>query len=205
MKKFALSALVLAMALPAHADVLALKAGVDAWAVDSKTNDVYGGDDTAGSYYVAFEHFIPLIPNVRLRQTSVETSALAFDMTDVTAYYEMLDNDLIAFDLGLTLTNYSNGRFRAQQFDEWEPSIYGNVKIGVPATNFGLFTELNFGSFTDSSVVDAQAGLEYTIGLVAADVNLRAGYRVIDNDFGFVAGDGKAWADGAFAGVEVHF
>ncbi len=206
MKKFSLAMLGLAMALPAQADMfLGAKVGADLWTVDSKVNDASGGSDNTGSFYVAVEHFIPLIPNVRLRQTNIDTRDVAFKQTDYTAYYEILDNRVIAFDIGLNMANISSGRFETQTFDEWQPSVYGNVEIGIPATNFRLFTDLYFSNINKTSTVDGQAGVMYTVGMYAFDLNLRAGYRVMDYDMDWVRGDGAAFIDGVFAGIELDF
>ncbi len=92
-------------------------------------NDL-GLDDSAASYvYVAFEHPVPLIPNIKLARTELDqdgsstlTNTIEFDgqvyaantaldskidlsHTDATLYYEILDN-WVNLDLGLTLRKY---------------------------------------------------------------------------------------------------
>ncbi|MGF1689083.1 TIGR04219 family outer membrane beta-barrel protein [Photobacterium japonica] len=213
MKKLALSAVAAAVALsaalPAQAAVLlGVKAGADAWFTDAKVNDVRASDDsnTSGSYYVALEHFIPLIPNARIRYTDVDNGNVAFGQTDFTAYYEILDNDAIALDVGVTLSQFSSGEFGTESFDEWLPNVYGNVELGIPMTPLSVFGDVNFGSFDGSSTVDGQAGVKWSIPLVALDLNMRAGYRVMDYDFDFVRNSaGQFYADGWFAGVELDF
>jgi len=82
-----------------------------------------------GSYFVALEHPIPLIPNIKLVSTTLDTLgdanfngsfefdnvvydgntnlATTFDASyiDYTFYYEVFDNDLLTFDFGLTVRN----------------------------------------------------------------------------------------------------
>ncbi len=89
--------------------------------------------DAAGYYYLAIEHGIPVLPNVRLAhtdmqetgrnilrteitydgQTFAEDSLVVTDVdlshTDLTLYYQLLDNWL-NLDLGLTGRNF-NGEF----------------------------------------------------------------------------------------------
>ncbi len=123
----------------AQADtVLGIYAGAGMWKSD------YSGDAGAVSinidqlglkeenneyYYVALEHPVPIIPNIRLYHTALETTGLgtisqdftldnqtfttntevATDLdlthTDATLYYEVLDN-WINLDFGLTLRKY---------------------------------------------------------------------------------------------------
>lgn len=84
-------------------------------------------DENQGSFFVALEHPIPLIPNIKIASTTLDTvggatitstfnfegnpydanSALdtTFDASyiDYTFYYELFDNDLFIFDFGLTV------------------------------------------------------------------------------------------------------
>ncbi len=207
MKKLILSAaaVAVAFAVPAQAaTLLGAKVGADAWFTDAKVNNVNNGDDTAASLYVAVEHFIPLVPNLRIRYNDIDTGSVAFGQTDYTAYYEILDNDAVAFDIGLTVSKFNAGKFEGESFSEWQPSLYGNVEVGIPMTPVSVFGDLNFGSYDSTSTVDGQAGVKWTLPLIAADLNLRAGYRVMDYDFDFIKNsDGKVKLDGWFAGIEI--
>lgn len=86
-------------------------------------------DDSATFFYVAIEHPIPLLPNLKLARTDMEqkgsstlTEEIEFDgnvyeadaevestidlsHTDATLYYELLDN-WVNFDLGLTVRQF---------------------------------------------------------------------------------------------------
>lgn len=216
MKKLNLSLAALAVAgafaMPAQAAVLlGAKVGADAWYADAKVNDVRADDtNVQGSYYAAFEHFIPLVPNAKIRYTGVQsngalTENVEFTQYDLIAYYEILDNDLISFDIGLNLQKFE-GDFGPRKFDEWQPAVYSDVRLGIPATPVSLFGTFSFGSFDDTSTVDAEAGVLFTLGLVAADLNFKAGYRVQDYDFAYFDGNpGKFYNDGFFGGVEFNF
>ncbi|KDM90360.1 TIGR04219 family outer membrane beta-barrel protein [Photobacterium galatheae] len=218
MKKTMLSAAAVAVALatavPAQADMLlGGTVGADAWFSSAEINDaVDGGDNTVPSFYASFEHFVPLIPNARIAYANIEADAVAFKQTDLTAYYEILDNDLVSVDVGVSLIKFADGEYNAQGHvqtfnDEWQPAIYGNVEIGFPMTPLTAFAEGNMGEFDGTSTLDAKAGLKFTIPLVAADLNLRGGYRVMDYDFDAINNPlgGKVKLDGFFAGVEVDF
>lgn len=84
-------------------------------------------DENQGSFFVALEHPIPLIPNIKIASTTLDTVGGAnitgsftfegetydanstldttFDASyiDYTFYYELFDNDLFIFDFGLTV------------------------------------------------------------------------------------------------------
>lgn len=123
--------------------ILGLYAGVGIWQADVDgtakeagtassldINDSFGSvDDNYNFYYVALEHPVPVIPNIRLQVTDVSvnkagtlssnvtldgtnftastavTTTIDFSHTDATLYYELLDNWL-NLDLGLTFRQF---------------------------------------------------------------------------------------------------
>lgn len=112
---------------------LGVYAGAQAWQMESSggfsnTNALTNfnfDDETKGNIYVAFEHFVPLIPNIKVAHTDMGTagdvtlksnftfggqlflaqSAVNADVqltnTDIVFYYEILDNDLVSIDIGI--------------------------------------------------------------------------------------------------------
>lgn len=125
----------------AFSDFLGVYAGGGVWKSDlsgdigdrnqpgADLRDLGLDDERNKFYFVAFEHFIPLLPNVRLQQTDISLSSTAtvgqsfvldgvtygvndtvasdFDLShlDATLYYEILDNWL-NLDLGLTFRKF---------------------------------------------------------------------------------------------------
>lgn len=122
------------LAVPAKADtLLGLYIGAQGWNMDTEggfSNDAnltnFDFDtETKGSFYVALEHPVPFIPNIKVRQTGMDTSgdvllSTSFDFNDQTfsnnttlntevdvsntdfiLYYELFDNDLVSFDFGI--------------------------------------------------------------------------------------------------------
>lgn len=118
----------------AYADtVLGVYVGGHAWNMDteggfSNTTSLTNFDfdsETKGSFYATLEHPIPLVPNIKIRQTEMDsggnvtlTSSFTFgdqlftsqsdlvtdvdvSNTDFILYYELFDNDLVSFDFGL--------------------------------------------------------------------------------------------------------
>jgi outer membrane protein len=197
-------------------------------------------DENQGSYFVALEHPIPLIPNIKIASTTLDTiggttlkSSFAvggvtyeadskldttFDASyvDYTFYYELLDNDLLTLDIGLT------GRDLDSQIGVIEqstlvssdlsvsgilPLLYVNTVIGLPFTGFNVFAEANFLSYDDNSIYDYQVGISYSLlNNLAVDLDITVGYRGVKlelDDIDDLYSD--LTFDGVFAGATVHF
>ena len=136
MKKLLSATCLAALAPLAQADtILGIYAGIGLWqadyggdtGVESVDLDELGLDDENNNFfYVALEHPIPLLPNIRLQRTAIDsresatltrnftlddvtfsaTDTVVTDLdlshTDAVLYYEVLDN-WVSLDLGLTL------------------------------------------------------------------------------------------------------
>ncbi|MCC4266186.1 TIGR04219 family outer membrane beta-barrel protein [Oceanimonas baumannii] len=123
------------ISMQANADSLGVYAGAQAWQVN--TSGEFGSnhsradfgfeEEVQGVYYVAFEHPVPLLPNVKIRHnelavagnTSVSgqfsfggvsygngtqlSAALDLSNTDLILYYELFDNSLFSVDFGLNV------------------------------------------------------------------------------------------------------
>ncbi len=192
------------------------------------------------SFSIALEHPMPIIPNFRLRTSDLSTSgdttlsadfefagkifdedttvATEFKLqnTDITLYYELFDNDVVSFDLGLT-GKYLDGEFKVvnkedsgsatESFKGIVPLLYGAVQIGVPTTGFTFFGELSALSIDDNKIQDYQAGVAYSfLDNLAIDMSVRAGYREFSLELDDLDNVFTDWSfDGPFLGVEAHF
>jgi outer membrane protein len=139
MKKVMLASGLMLAAPLASADFLGVYAGAGQWQSDYSgvigdanndidVNELGLNESDNNFFYVAFEHPIPLLPNVRLQHTDLSSSQSAtigdtftldgetftpgevatdVDLThiDGTLYYELLDN-WVSFDLGLTIRKF---------------------------------------------------------------------------------------------------
>ena len=132
---FGLFGALLFLSNTAQADtVLGLYAGADFWptqvdggfANSEQTQAFNFEDESQQAFYVALEHPLPLIPNLRIQYQTLETQGntllnntftfggisysqgsnleteLDLSSTDYILYYEVLDNGLITLDLGVT-------------------------------------------------------------------------------------------------------
>jgi outer membrane protein len=246
-----LAGLMLAISTATHADTfLGLYVGADAWGLeasgeiaenDNALTEFNFDDQTQPNLYIAFEHIVPVIPNVKIAATQLDTSGLtslstsfqfngqlfitASDVNtevsvsniDYTLYYEFLDNDLISFDLGVTVKQLDGdivvqdasdaGLTATRDISGFVPMLYSKVGVGLPLTGLGLVAEGNYLSIGDSSLIDYQAVVTYdVIDTLAVNMDIRLGYRSFTlelDDFDDLYSDMEF--SGAFAGVEVHF
>ncbi|MBO9489721.1 TIGR04219 family outer membrane beta-barrel protein [Endozoicomonas sp. G2_1] len=136
MKKAVIAAGVASMlSAGVQADVLGVYVGGQYWDVEAEGNfgenpnnlvDFNLEDEKQGSYFIAFEHPVPFIPNVKVASTTLDTigatqltqsfdfggqnfttnlnADAVFDLSyiDYTFYYELFDNDVLSVDFGLT-------------------------------------------------------------------------------------------------------
>lgn len=197
-------------------------------------NDLKLKDKQEGYFYIAVEHPIPLIPNFKFASTKMSQSGtgsinvsttfngqtftagnnvettIILDSTDITAYYEILDN-VVEVDIGLTarkisgkvrLNNTSLSVVGEQKIDQTIPLIYAALSFNLPA-GITLNGEGNF---------IGVGGVSYT------DLTLKVRYEIIDvlgveggvrsqnlslNDTNNVSAD--LTFSGVFFGVFAHF
>ncbi len=153
-----------------------------------------------------FEHPLPVIPNVKLGYTTLShegsssvdnltwgdntyndtiDSSLSLDMTDVTLYYEFLDN-WAEVDAGLTL-RYISGNMDVHSgqdsdvadFSTWVPMLYGKVRFNLPVTDLSFQLEANAISYWDITAYDYELSARYTL---AMGLGLEAGYKALHLD-----------------------
>jgi len=200
----ALSALSPFAALSAPGDTFEIKGGYDYWSGNQKVNDSEANErQTQPSFYLSFEHFLPLIPNAKVRSTNVKSDKLdvSYRQMDYIAYYRLLDSNMIGLDLGLNMQ-----RFSGVKDNEWQPALYGDLEFTIPATPVTLYSTVSAGTFDGTKTFDGEAGAKWTIELGPVDLGLKAGYRVMDNTFADkAANETKVRIDGYYLGTELKF
>ncbi len=202
-------------------------------------------DQQQGSFFIAVEHPIPFIPNAKIASSTLDTQGLTtltseinfgdetfavdsevtadFDVSyiDYTLYYEIFDNGLFSFDIGLTGRDFDgdvsvSSVTMAQETStttgtittsEMVPMLYAATSVGLPFTGLNLFAEGNFLSIDEHSLYDYQAGISYElVDNLAVDFNLTLGYRAVKlslEDIDDLYSDLEF--KGLFAGAVVHF
>lgn len=164
--------------------LLGVYAGGQMWAMETEgsfatNNDLATfsfDDERNSSMYIAFEHFVPLIPNVKIIRTSLDTSGggvLSNDFsfagedysinadlgteftvttTDHILYYEILDNDLISIDIGLNAKNIDG-------------------VLTVVDRDTGAASDASFNGYVPMAYSRAEIGLPFTNWSIFAEGN----------------------------------
>jgi outer membrane protein len=198
----------------AMADFLGLSVGGGVWNTSPEGGFRRGGDplpvdvkdnllwDTESRGYVtaSFEHFVPLVPNVRVNIMSLDhsgngNSSFVFDgttysgvidnkmtieQTDLTLYWELLDN-IVSLDFGLNARalniDYSirddNGNSISDSASQVVPMLYAMVGAS-PWFGIMLSAEAYYISAAGNELSDYSAKISYTTDYL---VGFEAGYR----------------------------
>jgi outer membrane protein len=189
-------------------------------------SDMQLTEESEGYTYIAIEHPVPLIPNFKYVNTKLTTTGIngtadfnfdgtnytgsvnsSLDMTqsDFILYYEILDNDLVSFDFGLTAKQI-DGKVVVNSdtttFSGTIPMLYGAVEVGLPA-GFALAAEISTLSIDDNEITDLIAKVTYTTDFnLGVEVGTRSQSYTI-TDLGTV--NANIDFSGMFAGVFFKF
>ncbi len=189
-------------------------------------------DESNNVYYFVLEHPLPFIPNVLLQHTELDikqtaTLTKSFDFngvtytntenvttdsdlthTDLTLYYELLDN-WVSLDVGLTIRTFSGGiDLQATSgsgqldVDETLPMLYGRVKFDLPLTGLYVGGDFNAISYDDNDLFDYKIniGYESPIGL-----GIEGGLRTLDLQYEDNDDYADITIDGAYVQLFYHF
>ncbi|MBL4942649.1 MAG: TIGR04219 family outer membrane beta-barrel protein [Colwellia sp.] len=156
-------------------------------------------DEVQGSFFVALEHPIPLIPNIKIASTTLDTvggATLSVDFTfegttynatsqldttfdasyiDYTFYYEVFDNDLLTFDFGLTARDLDSKIKVVEQMSTQSSNlaVTGFIPLLYVNTIIGLpFTGFNIFAEANFLSYDDNSVYDYQIGV---------SYELLDN------------------------
>ena len=207
MRKSVLSAALVAalMSSNAHADALGLFIGAGSWDHDSSGDfgtvgdtviDVesdLGYDDESDTYvWAAFEHFVPLVPNIRIEAASMEhagsassvtfngqsltgDSEISLDTTDAILYYRLLDN-WVNFDLGINIRNLEADftvDSETVSVDETVPMIYAAVAFDMPLTGLSIGGDISVIDYDDNTYQDLRIRATYEMGVVGFEAGIK--------------------------------
>ncbi|RMA80177.1 TIGR04219 family outer membrane beta-barrel protein [Umboniibacter marinipuniceus] len=189
-----------------QADALALKFGGQGWLASAESGS-FEADETSVAVWAAFEHPIPIIPNVKVRAYNFDSAdnSLVLETADYLLYYELLDNPAITLDLGIGAHHIRSGEIGGVEFEGALPEVYAATRIPFFDRDEGLgfYAEGVAASLSDIKMTDIQAGLSYSFSLSAIDLHLMAGYRFTSYEYdGF---DDLITADQDFDGATLGF
>jgi len=218
MKKTAIAAFLVAMTpVASHADLLfTVGAKASMWSpepsgqidegvsVDGSTNGLGLDGDSGTQLTVFFEHPVPMLPNVRLRQTSLEMtgdgtlltefngqvfagdidSELDLSHTDATFYWGIpLPVPYVDINFGLTARMFdgyalveSDAQSEEVDLDFAMPMGFLEAQVGSP---FGIYAqaEINAIGYDGNSLTDMSFVLGYDLPVPVVDLGLEVGHR----------------------------
>lgn len=220
MNKLLIATLTLFAAAYAHADFIGVHAGMGVWNVEMdgdvgvteqiSSEDLGISDDSNTWYYLAVEHPVPVLPNVRITNSPLELegdATLTRDFTfeeetfsasdqvssdidlshiDYTLYYEILDT-ITSIDLGLTGRAFdgeasigSTSIFERVAVDGVIPMLYSRVQVDLPLTGFYAGGTLNYVSLSDNTLQDLELRVGYMTSALVANIGVELGYRILN-------------------------
>jgi len=218
-----------------NADALGLFVGGGSWDHDASGTFGTVGDDIinvesdlgykgeSDTYvWAAFEHFVPLVPNIRVEAASLGhsgttgsnfifngvsvsgDSAINLDTTDAILYYRILDN-WVNFDLGITLRKI-DGDFAVDvekiSVSETIPMIYASAQFDLPFTGFSVGGDINMIDYDGSTYQDVRLRAVYEIGVIGFEAGLRTTSIELDDVDNVSA---NLDFDGLMLGAFLHF
>jgi outer membrane protein len=236
----ALAILAASASVATQADIVGATAGAyiwkQSWDGDVKAgsdsidmNDDLGYDDETGkSFYVALEHPVPLLPNIRLQSTDLDiserrksTQEYKFDgktykvdkdvesttdlsHVDGTFYYEILDN-WVNLDVGLTVRMF-DGEVSIREDEGGEGSI--EIDAPVPMAYVNARFELPLTGFYASGLGNVIAfgdnkitDMTLAVGYELGILGLEIGYRNFDVQLEDDNEEANVTVDGYFIGL----
>ncbi len=189
-------------------------------------------DDDSGTLFVIIDHPVPLVPNVKLFSTSLDTrgrgnasvtfggatvdnavdSSFEMDMTDVTLYWDLLDN-VVGVDIGLnakildgkvTVTDVSTpGQTDTASFDATIPMLYAGVDVALPLTGLTIGANGAYIGFDGSELTEFHAYIRYdsnyVFGVEAGIKSFNLELDDIDQSYG------ELEFSGTYAQLYLHF
>ncbi len=228
-----------------YADTIGVQLGAGVWShsatgyvsdsadtIDLKS-DLNLEDKQEGYFYIAVEHPLPIIPNIRFASTKLShagngiitssktfggvtynlneavSSTIILDSTDITIYYEILDN-VVELDFGLTARKL-DGKIRIvgastgvgeQTINETVPLVYLAVGVHLPA-GLTLNAEINAVSVGGVSYSDFLVKLRYGfIDMFGVEGGVRTQKLTLKNIDNL---DADISFSGLFVGAYLHF
>lgn len=203
--------------------------------IDIDVEQDLGLDDKGNNiFYFALEHFVPMVPNVRLQYADISVTgdnvldreiefngttfvinsdvATNVDVTqmDAIAYYEILDN-VVSLDLGLAV-RYLDGDILIQSdfevgeatFTGFLPLVYGRARVDLPFTGGWAAADVHAIAYNGNQLVDASARLGWESEI---GLGFEVGYRSWQLSLEDIddIDDAELDVSGPFAALNYHF
>ncbi len=144
-------------------------------------------------FYAAFEHFVPLLPNLRVERSTLEhvgsaTGSFNFnggtvsgdtltslDTTDAIAYWRLLDN-WVNFDIGLNVRQLDvdfNVGDQPKSVSETFPMLYLAAQVDLPLTGLSVGADINHISASGVTYRDMRLRALYETGVIGFEAGIK--------------------------------
>ena len=154
-------------------------------------SDLGYSDESDTYFFIAVEHFIPMVPNLRVESSSLEhvgsATSLVFngvsvsgdsltglDTIDAIAYWRVLDN-WANFDIGLNLRKL-DAEFSIDaesiSVSETIPMLYMSAQFDLPLTGLSVGADVNHISYSGVKYQDVRLRALYEIGVIGFEADL---------------------------------
>lgn len=195
-------------------------------------NDDLGfDDDDADTIYAILEHPIPLLPNLKLQYTQIDTTANGqtpagfefdnvvfpagtpvqsdLDLThaDATLYYQLLDN-VVELDLGLTIRYVdgsvdirSAGQTANEKLEVALPLLYAAGKVDLPL-GFYVGADINGLAVSGDGIIDYRVNAGWVSPFM---LGVEVGMRRFDIDYDDDEDQADLSIDGVYGAVTFQF
>ena len=233
----------LLLAAAAQADDLKFEVGAYRWQTDYEGHVQSGGDsidlnddlgfddDDADTLYAVLEHPIPILPNLRLQYTQIDTdasgqtsegfefdgtvfpadvpvqSSLDLTHTDATLYYQLLDN-AVHLDVGLTLRYIdgsvdirSSGESATEDLEVVLPLLYAAGRVDLPL-GFYVGADLNGLGAGGQGMFDYRVNAGWVSPVL---LGVEVGMRRFDIDYDDDDDEADVTLDGVYGAVTFQF
>jgi outer membrane protein len=209
-----------------------IRSGTPSTNADLK-DDLHLSDDSTSYLFAVIEHPVPLLPNIRVATTNIDTSGsgtvttsfvfngtlyaattpvdstFKLDQTDVTLYYQLLDN-VVGLDLGLTgrsvdgHASVDDGTNKeTADFSGVIPLVYAGVDVQLPLTGLSLGAAGNAISAGSDSITDYNVYVRYSTDYL---FGVEGGYRKFSIDIDDLdSTTGKMDFSGAYVNLYLAF
>ncbi len=195
-------------------------------------SDVNIDDKNQSGMYIAFEHPIPIIPNIMVTTQDMASQGSGtftgtfgsqtfsggvdteFDLShrDYTLYYEILDN-WVNLDIGLTgrqfdgfvnVTETANpSNFANESLDGTLPMLYGKARFDLPFSGLSFSVIMNYISASGNTISDTSMVLGYESSFgLGIEGGIRTFNLELDDEDDFKT---DLEFDGAFVNLTYHF
>ena len=240
--KILLTTFLLAVTSTAEADFLGIYGGVGYWKSEFSGNilgdaidledDLNLSNGDAYQLWIAFEHPVPVLPNIKIAHTNIEDNGdgiltkefefqgniytvsqavyteVELTHTDLTLYYELID---VGMDLDIGVTaRWLDADLSIEGFSESEdivlPALYGSAKVGLPFTGTYFAGDLNWIGYGGDKLLDytVKVGWE-TENFIFPEFGIELGYRSYGAEIDSSSFDFDIEADGVFLNLTAHF